>query len=341
MHRAYSDDLFESTKMSFGEHLEELRGCLWKSVLALTIGFVVGLFLANDFVIYLQTPLRAALVGFYQNKATTDFRSNLAKQGVSGEELDKAVEEFAESRLMRDQVLVDADELRRQLGLDPPSDSPAPKSPSAGFSAKDLIPMNIYRPVADDPRVRVTGLSVDEAFMIWIKAALVIGAVLASPFIFYFIWSFVAAGLFPHEKRYVHLFLPASIGLFMLGATVAFYFAFKFVLDFLFGVYQSMEIDPDPRISYWLGFVLLLPIGFGVAFQLPLVMLFLERIRLTSVAMYTSYWRHAVVVISIIAMVLTPADPYSMMLMFVPLVILYFGGIALCKYLPRAAAPNP
>jgi sec-independent protein translocase protein TatC len=337
LHRAYSDDLFESTKMSFGEHLEELRGCLWKSVLALTFGFVVGLFLANDFVIYLKVPLEAALIDFYQNKAVVDFRSDLEKKGITGAELDKAAAEFEGSGLICDQVLVDAGELRRQLGLDPPSEKPDPNASGAGFDFKNLVPLNIFRPGADDPRVRVVGFSVDEAFMIWIKAALVIGAVLASPFIFYFIWSFVAAGLFPHEKRYVHLFLPASIGLFLLGATVAFYFAFKFVLDFLFGVYQNMELDPDPRISYWLGFVLLLPIGFGVAFQLPLVMLFLERIRLTSVAMYTSYWRHAVVVISIIAMVLTPADPYSMMLMFVPLVVLYFGGIMLCKYLPRGS----
>ncbi len=320
MHRAYSDDLFESTKMSFGEHLEELRGCLWKSVLALFIGCVVGWFLSDDFVIYLKAPLEAALVDFYHDKAVKDLRHD-------------AVAEFDDSNLVREEVLVDPAELRRQLGIESPPGSPP--AAADGFALKNLIPFSIFRPAAEDQRVRVTGLSVDEGFMVRIKAALVIGAVFASPFIFYFIWSFVAAGLYPHEKRYIHLFLPASIGLFLLGATVAFYFAFKFVLDFLFGMYRSMELDPDPRISYWLGFVLLLPIGFGIAFQLPLVMLFLERIRLTSVAMYTSYWRHAVVVISIIAMVLTPADPYSMMLMFVPLVVLYFGGILLCKYLPR------
>ena len=59
------------------------------------------------------------------------------------------------------------------------------------------------------------------------------GAILSSPFVFYFLWSFVAAGLYPHEKHYVHLFLPFSVGLFLLGAVLAFFFVFTPVLKFL------------------------------------------------------------------------------------------------------------
>ena len=70
---------------------------------------------------------------------------------------------------------------------------------------------------------------------------------------------------------------------------------------------------------------------------MPLVMLFLERIGLFSIASYMSNWRIAVLVIFVIAMVLTPSDPYSMMLMAVPLVLLYFGGVLLCKMMPRRA----
>ena len=54
--------------------------------------------------------------------------------------------------------------------------------------------------------------------MIWLKASFLGGAILSSPFVFYFLWSFVAAGLYPHEKQYVHLFLPFSVFLFLLGA---------------------------------------------------------------------------------------------------------------------------
>jgi sec-independent protein translocase protein TatC len=100
-----------------------------------------------------------------------------------------------------------------------------------------------------------------------------------------------------------------------------------------------LGIDPDPRINEWLGFVLLLPVGFGVAFQLPLVMLFLERIGVLTVKDYYSYWRVAILVIFVIAAVLAPPDPYSMLLMAFPLTFLYFGGILLCKFLPRRQHP--
>ena len=137
----------------------------------------------------------------------------------------------------------------------------------------------------------------------------------------------------------MHIFLPFSMGLFLAGAALAFFVVFRFVLAFLFSFYDWMGIDPDPRISDWLTFVLILPLGFGISFQLPLVMLFLERIGIFTVATYLSSWRISVLVICFIAMVLTPSDPYSMMLMAVPLVLLYFFGILLCKWMPRRTTP--
>ena len=100
-----------------------------------------------------------------------------------------------------------------------------------------------------------------------------------------------------------------------------------------------MGIDPDPRISEWLGFALFLPIGFGISFQLPLVMLFMERIGLFSVETYIRKVRISILVIAILSMLLTPADPISMLLMFVPLTLLYFLGVGLCKYMPRSRSP--
>jgi sec-independent protein translocase protein TatC len=133
--------------------------------------------------------------------------------------------------------------------------------------------------------------------------------------------------------------LPFSIALFLAGAALAFFFVFKYVLKFLLWFYEAMRIDPELRINDWLSFVLFMPIGFGISFQLPLVMLFLERIGIFSVATYLSHWRIAVLVIAFIAMVLTPAEPYSMMMMAVPLIGLYFFGIALCKWMPRRTTP--
>jgi sec-independent protein translocase protein TatC len=175
--------------------------------------------------------------------------------------------------------------------------------------------------------------------MIWIKAALVAGAIVSSPWIFYQIWLFVAAGLYPHEKKYVYLYLPISLGLFLAGALLAFYFVFRPVLAFLFGFNEWMNIEPDLRIGEWLGFVLFLPIGFGISFQLPLVMLFLNRIGIVSVEMFIDKWRIAVLIIFCLSMFLTPADPVSMLLMAGPLTLLYFGGIGMCRWMPKGRSP--
>ncbi|MCA9206398.1 MAG: twin-arginine translocase subunit TatC, partial [Planctomycetales bacterium] len=152
-------------------------------------------------------------------------------------------------------------------------------------------------------------------------------------------WLFVAAGLYPHEKQYVYIYLPFSLILFLAGAATAFFFVFEPVLDFLFGFNRLMNIDPDPRISEWISFVLILPLGFGISFQLPLVMLFLNRIGIFSLQAYTEKWRIAILAIFVIAMFLTPADPISMLLMAVPLTFLYFLGIGLCIWMPKGRNP--
>jgi sec-independent protein translocase protein TatC len=200
---------------------------------------------------------------------------------------------------------------------------------------QNVIPVVVWKPA----EVRVQTLNAQEAFMIWIKAAVISGLVIASPWIFWQIWLFVAAGLYPHERKYIWVFLPFSILLFLAGAAMAFFFVFEPVLNFLFTFNKAMNIDPDPRISEWLGFVLFLPVGFGISFQLPLVMLFLHRIGIFTVESYLKKWRIAILVIFVAAMLLTPADPVSMLLMAVPLTVLYFSGVGLCAWMPRIRNP--
>jgi sec-independent protein translocase protein TatC len=175
--------------------------------------------------------------------------------------------------------------------------------------------------------------------MIWMKAGVVTGLLLSSPYIFYQIWLFVAAGLYPHEKRYVYIYLPFSIILFLSGAATAFFFVFGPVLNFLFSFSRMLNIDPDLRISEVISFVLVMPLGFGISFQLPLVMLFLHRIGVFTINAYIEKWRVSILVIFVISMFLTPSDPYSMLLMAVPLTGLYFLGVGLCRWMPRGRNP--
>jgi sec-independent protein translocase protein TatC len=183
--------------------------------------------------------------------------------------------------------------------------------------------------------IGLSALKVEEPFMIWVKAGLIVGAVLASPGIFYHLWSFVAAGLHAHERKYVYVYLPISIGLFVSGVVLAFFFVLYYVLEFLLTFNGQLDVAVEPRLSYYINFVLLLPLGFGLAFQLPLVMVFLERIGLFTVEAYISSWRIAILVIAVISMMVTPADLTSMFSLMIPLIFLYFFGVLMCKYMPK------
>jgi sec-independent protein translocase protein TatC len=329
------EDLFKGSTMTFGEHLEELRACLFKAVVGLAIGFLLGLTVGGWVVTQIQTPLEKALTSYCQKQSEEKLRTDghwleAAPEGGGGLVAEGLLPElfYVEPSALVDQVQKAYPDRFDDLQVPTPAD---PKQ----LRASDLIPVLLWRRNEDNPRIRVTALNVHEAFTIWIKASLLVGVLLASPWIFYQIWSFVAAGLYPHEKKYIHVFLPFSLVLFLAGAGLAFFFVFEPVLTFLFRFNRMLGIPLDPRISEWLGFVMILPLGFGISFQLPLVMLFLERIGVMSIATYLSKIRIAILVIFVIAMFLTPADPYSMLLMAIPLTLLYYGGILLCRVMPR------
>jgi sec-independent protein translocase protein TatC len=341
MRQRPKDDLFQESTMTFGEHLEELRACLFKSVLGLVIGACIGLALGQPVMRFIQFPLESALQKFYAEKTAEKVQKELDQLRKAGYALPgdlAGIAKFiAEKNLTFEQVYINPKELSHRLD-ERKGDEPlvVAQPPSGQFNSKELVPVFIWRRLADDPHLHATSYSTQEAFMIYMKASLLVGVVLASPWIFYQIWSFVAAGLYPNERRYVHVFLPFSLLLFLSGASLAFFFVFERVLLFLFSFNTWLGIELQPRISEWMGFVLLLPLGFGASFQLPLVMLFMERIGVIDVRGYLSSWRIAVLAIFVLAMVLTPSgDPYSMLLMAGPLVALYFGGIVLCRFMPR------
>ena len=330
------EDWLNKTKMSISAHLEELRSALLKSLCALLVGTGLGLIFGWSVVDYIQVPLRESLDTFYRGQAEGELLERLKAKQSAGEPVPDNLEETAKQQaaegLVPHEIFIQRQELERVLGTE---------LPTGAKSSEELVRLRIYRPLAEDPRLRLISLSGHEPFMVYVKASLVVGALIASPFIFYFIWEFIAAGLYNHERKHVYIFLPLSLGLFFAGAALAFFFVFDYVLDFLFWFNAQMGINPTPQISEWMSFVLLLPLGFGISFQLPLVMLFLERIGVFTVESYQSQWRIAILVIAVLSMFLTPADPGSMMLMGVPLVALYFGGIALCQHMPRGEQEAP
>jgi sec-independent protein translocase protein TatC len=346
MPRYNEDDLFKDSTMTFGQHLGELQVCLFKAVLGLAVGVCIGFFAGFWVVDFIQTPLRKALENFYEKQAARNLtsESELERLREAGydkpEDIGRMKEIIENYHVSFDVVYVDPKDLfgQAKTGSEGPGSIPSAIVAEGGDEAHrgSLKPIVLFRPLADDPRTRVKSLNAQEVFMIYLKASMLVGVIISSPWLFYQIWNFVAAGLYPHEKRYVHMFLPFSLGLFLTGAALAFFVVFEKVLDFLFSFNAMMGIDPDPRINEWMRFVLFLPLGFGLSFQLPLVMLFLERIGVFTVQAYLKSWRLAILSIFVLSMLLSPSgDPYSMLLMAGPLTVLYFGGILLCRYLPR------
>ena len=368
MSKQKDDNLFADTSMSFGEHLEELRKCLIYSLYWTACGFVLGLLLGIPAVKYIQIPVERSLEKYY-GKQDRDklkvklkrleeegqpkeiltvfekFRMNPVELFVFPGELARAMErqgaqrkdgatENGRAALQRIDNLVQWKTLHEKKQGETLGGGFYAFGPSPQLD-KEPVSILFWSKVDDDSRTKTKALGVYEAFAIYIKASLVLGVMIASPGIAWNLWSFVAAGLYPHEKKYVYYFVPVSILLFVGGAMFAFFCVFLFVLDFLFSFNAMMGIDPDPRISEWIGFALLLPIGFGASFQLPLVMFVLERVGIFTARQYVASWRISVLAIFVLSLFLTPGDPGSMLLMAFPLTILYFGGIFFCWLIPR------
>src|SRR5712692_6827717 len=159
----------------------------------------------------------------------------------------------------------------------------------------------------------LTTLSVQEAFVVYFKVSLMTGFVIGSPWIFYQIWMFIAAGLYPHEKKYVNYFLPFSLGLFLAGVAVCELFVMTKAVEALLWFNEWLGFEPDLRLNEWLGFAIFMPVVFGLSFQTPLVMLFLERIGILSVDSFRSKRRIAWFVMAVFAALITPSiDAISM-----------------------------
>ena len=363
------EDLFDQSSMSFLEHLDELRACLIGAILCVALGLIVAVIplgawpsLATMAVDYIQHPLKKSLQNYHILQSQQQLQRKRAELREAG--YDESIASLpAKLNMTAHPYYIFPHDLEALRGsgadLTVPTSLPEEErkrlddiklvdnfgafkhhattqtSLTNGADASEPIMIILWEKAAEDYRSHTRALSVQESFFIFLKTALFLGVILGSPGVFYFFWRFVGAGLYPSEKKYVYRFLPLSITLFVSGFAIAFFIVFEFMLEFLFRFNAGMEIEPDTRISEWLNFALLIPIAFGTAFQLPLAMFVLERLRIFSIKVYMEKWRLAIFSVSCFAMLITPPDPWSMLILLGCLIVLYFGGVGLCKIFPR------
>ncbi len=310
--------------MSFGEHIEELRVRLILALLGLFVGvtivFIPPLDIGWRVMKKMEEPAKQALDDFYHEKYEIKAR--------------QAREEQAKSPELK--AVVDAEIFVSELK------KIAPKLELPGAEAlkgqKLNLPIQFFAAGMIDA-VRESSVQIDQSLIslaplevltIFFMVCLVSGLVIASPWVFYQIWAFVAAGLYRHERGYVKKYLPFSLGLFLAGVFLCFFLVLPITLNFLLQFNVWLGVAPTLRLSEWMSFATILPLIFGLSFQTPLVMLFLERIGIFTVNDFRAKRKMAILVITIAAAVLTPGqDPFSMLLLAIPMILLYELGIIL------------
>jgi sec-independent protein translocase protein TatC len=173
-----------------------------------------------------------------------------------------------------------------------------------------------------------------DAFITRLKVATYGGIILALPFLLWQLWRFITPGLNPKEKKYAIPFLAASIVLFLLGALVAM-LTLPEALHFLLNV-GGQEQRPLLTADKYIGLVALMLLAFGLAFEFPVILVFLLIARVISTQQLRSFRRWAIVLIFVFAAVITPSqDPYSLFFMAIPMYLFYEGSIVIGRILKR------
>ncbi len=182
---------------------------------------------------------------------------------------------------------------------------------------------------------RIKFLSPADPFFVTLKLAFVVGFLLAFPIIVYEIWSFVSPALLPEEKRAIVPSLYFGLVLFLAGVALAYFAALPVTLRFMLS-FQTESLEQSITIGPYMGFVVKLLLGFGLVFELPVVMLVLGALGLVNAAMLRKGRRYALVIITVVAALVTPGDVIVLtVFMMVPLLLLYELSIFLVKIVER------
>jgi sec-independent protein translocase protein TatC len=192
----------------------------------------------------------------------------------------------------------------------------------------DWMTLPLKEVLPDDSNMIATG--VPEVFFTAVKVSLFTGFLLALPFILYQFWLFISPGLYEHEKRYVWPFVFFASGMFFMGAAFAYYIVVPYGFAFLVN-FAEQVVTVAPKINEYVGFFTKIMVGFGIAFELPVVTFFLALLGLVDDHTLKSFFKYAIILIFILAALLTPPDVVTQLLMAIPLIILYGVSIIIAK----------
>jgi sec-independent protein translocase protein TatC len=169
-----------------------------------------------------------------------------------------------------------------------------------------------------------------------ITLALYLGIVIASPYVLYQIWLFVAPGLYKHERKGIILFIAPTVGLFCLGLVFAYYVILPNLLRFLVTFQGNGPFTPLISIEEYFDLVLIVLLGVGVIFETPMLILLLSIFGIVTPRFLWKNFRYAILVIAVVAAIITPTpDAMTMVIFMVPMILLYVVGIGVSAVVVR------
>jgi sec-independent protein translocase protein TatC len=362
----YPDDIFADTRMSFGDHIEELRTRLIRAVVGL-LAILIGGFVLDGVGQALKMPnvgigkpMMAVIVDPVESQVRDFYRRRNQAVATRLPQIENRTDPVETKRILdkldaAGGVLTALSSEERAALLGAPREMPVvmPVAPLAELFGPPKKPeqtevtlkMMVYPAYLNylgnegeallGNKQYLTTLSVQEAFVVYFQVSLLCGVVIGSPWIFYQIWAFVAAGLYPHEKKIVYRSLSPAVTLFVSGAMLCQFIVLPGAVKALLGFNEWIGLDPDLRLREWLGFALILPLVFGISFQTPLVMFVMNRLGTFTAQDYLRHWRGAVMALAVFSAIITPTpDVFTMSYLFIPMFGLYLLGVAVCHFFP-------
>ncbi|MFN7928594.1 MAG: twin-arginine translocase subunit TatC [Blastocatellia bacterium] len=324
----------EGLQMSFLDHLDELRKRLMYSALVIAIAFAVGFGFSDRIYHFLAIPVQVEAK-----------KARIARESkLMGDDTRKAFSEnLKEGDTLQYTFAIDSaiDKVKVPAGTTIPAKVVNKNGKLTTVLAtnwilgKTVIPqgrefLEVLGEAAIAPgfdaRDELVLTKVAGGFTLYMQVAMYTAIALAIPFLLYQLWAFVAPGLYQHEKKYVFPVIGMGSVLFILGAIFAYKIAFPLACGFLLGWQEGFQTLLNAE--EYLDLILFLMLGLGIVFQIPTISFILGRVGLITPKMLIRWWRHAVVIIVIIAAIATPTpDAYNLMVVAIPMWLLYFLSI--------------
>jgi sec-independent protein translocase protein TatC len=209
--------------------------------------------------------------------------------------------------------------------------------PTFYFSAElyDLLARPVIASLPTGSRMIATG--VITPFLIPVKIAMMTAFLVVLPYVLYQAWAFVAPGLYAHERRLVLPLVVSSTVLFFLGMAFCYFFVFGAVFEFI-NSFAPKSISVAPDIEAYFNFVLGMFLAFGLAFELPVVVVVLVMTGIVTPEQLREWRGYVIVAIFVVAAIVTPPDVVSQLALAIPMCVLYEVGIFLSQFVQRRKA---